>query len=289
MKRAMILAILMLIALLHPVCAYDALQGPTELRYWDKANAYPGYTFFGAMGKTYLIDMEGRVVHTWPIGTNPHLLDNGGVLDASNNNPSGFGGFTEVNWDGTTVWQYTESRTTYHPHHDFTRIHNAKLDADTTLYIANKDLTAAQLIAAGANPARVPADGAQMDAIVEVDMSGTVVWEWCFFDHGVQDVDATKSNYVGAGKAIANAPGKLNLNLPGRPLRAGWPQCNSIDYNQTLDQIVVNAEAGEFYIIDRGGTYLSGNPTASITKAASSSGDFLYRFGDPARYNQGYP
>ena len=64
-------------------CAYERLQGPTEVTYWDRAQTYNGYTFFGAQGTTYLIDMEGRVAHTWPIGTNPRLLDNGDVLDAT--------------------------------------------------------------------------------------------------------------------------------------------------------------------------------------------------------------
>ena len=64
------------------VCAYDALTRPTELQYWDSSRACNGYTLFGVRGTTYLLDMEGRVVHTWPIGTNPHLLDNGDVLDA---------------------------------------------------------------------------------------------------------------------------------------------------------------------------------------------------------------
>ena len=66
---------LLLLALLLSVTsifAYEALQGPTELLYWDKTNAYPGYTWFGVRGTTYLLDMEGRVVHTWPVGTNPH-------------------------------------------------------------------------------------------------------------------------------------------------------------------------------------------------------------------------
>ncbi len=71
---------------------YEALQGPTELLYWDKTNAYTGFTWFGVRGTTYLLDMEGRVVHTWPIGTNPHMLTNGNVLDANNNDPSGFAG-----------------------------------------------------------------------------------------------------------------------------------------------------------------------------------------------------
>jgi len=267
--------------------SYSALQRATELQYWDASRAQNGYTFFGVGGTTYLLDMEGRVVHTWPIGTNPHLLSDGSVLDASTDDPSGFGTFKQVAWDGTTVWTYKESRSTYHPHHDFTRIWNPKLKAYTTLFIANKDLTYAQLVAAGADPSRTPSTGGQMDAIVEVDSTGTVVWEWCFFDHLVQDLDATKPNYVGSGKTIASYPNRLNINLTGHNLKADWLHCNSLDYNQTLDQIVVNSVQGEFYVIDHGNTFVAGNATSSIALAATSAGDFLYRFGDPARYGQG--
>ena len=270
-----------------PVYAYDALQRPTELQYWDESRACNGYTLFGARGTTYLLNMEGRVVHTWPVGTNPHLLDDGHVLDASNDDPSGFQGFKEVDWNGATVWQYLDSRTTYHPHHDFVRIFNPEFGAYTTLYIANKDLTRAQLIAAGANPATVPSTGAQMDAVVEVDLSGNIIWEWCFFDHVVQDFDASKPNYVGAGQTIADYPGRLNINLAGHPLKADWLHCNALDYNQALDQIVVNSVQGEFYVIDHGGTFIAGNPAGSVALAATGAGDFLYRFGDPARYDQG--
>ena len=57
---------LALLATLAPGClhAYESLQGPTEVIYLDAARAYPGYTGFGARGKTYLLDLEGRVVHT---------------------------------------------------------------------------------------------------------------------------------------------------------------------------------------------------------------------------------
>ncbi len=269
--------------------AYESLQGPTEVLYLDAARAYPGYTWFGARGKTYLLDMEGRVVHTWPIGTNPHLLPNGNVLDAAKDDPSGFGGFIEVDWSGAKVWQYTESRAAYAPHHDFLRIFNPKLKAYTTLYIANKTITQEQAIAAGCDPANGPYTGAQMDAIVEVDPAGSIVWEWWFFDHVIQDLDATKANYVSAGKSIADYPGRLNLNQPGRPLRRDWLHCNSIDYHPALDQIVVNSVQGEFYVVDHGNTFIAGDPTASIALAATAAGDFRYRFGDPARYEQGDP
>ena len=269
--------------------AYERLQGPTEVLYWNKASTYAGYTFFGARSNTYLINLEGRVVQTWPVGTNPHLLDSGNVLDASNGDVSGFSGLQEVDWSGNTVWQYTEARTNYALHHDFLRIYNAKLGTNTTLYIAAKTVSSNACVAAGCNPANGPYTNAQVDAIVEVDMAGSVVWEWCFFDHGIQDFDAGKSNYVGVGKSISNYPGRLNLNLPGRPVTNDWLHCNSIDYNTNLDQIVINAAGGEFYVIDHGNTFVAGNPTASIALAAGTNGDFLYRFGDPARYSQGNP
>ncbi|MCX5684547.1 MAG: DUF1566 domain-containing protein, partial [Planctomycetota bacterium] len=268
---------------------YVALERPTELQYWDPTTADNGYNFFGVTGTSYLLDMEGKVVHTWPVGTNPHLLPNGDVLDAATNDPSGYSGFKEVDWNGNTVWSYLETRSGYYPHHDFTRIFNPKLNAYTTLYIANKDLTYDQLVAAGADPAKTPSTGAQMDSIVEVDSSGTVVWEWNFFDHVVQDYDPAKLNYVGAGQTIADHPEKLDINLDGHNLKADWLHCNSLDYNQSLDQIVVNSVQGEFYVIDHGNTFVAGIPTASTALAATSTGDFLYRFGDPARYGQGSP
>ena len=269
--------------------AYERLQGPTELLFNDKEKALNGYTLFGVGNRTFLLDMEGRVVHTWPVGTNPHLLDNGNILDASKDDPSGFQGFTEVDWDGKKVWEYTEKREGYAPHHDWVRIFNKKLNAPTTLYIANKTVTSEQALAAGADPKNGPYEGGQMDTVVEVDMQGNVIWEWGFFDHVVQDVDASKANYVGQGKTVADYPGRININMPGRPLKRDWLHCNSMDYNPESGHIVINSVQGELYVVDHDGTFVAGDPAAGIAKAAGSAGDFLYRFGDPARYAQGDP
>jgi len=285
MKRALLLVVLLATTTL----AYERLQGPTELLFYDKAKAFDGYTLFGVASRTYLLDMEGRVVHTWPVGTNPHLLDNGNIVDASKDDPSGFQGFKEVTWDGKTVWEYTERREGYAPHHDWVRIFNKTLQAPTTLYIANKSITDEQAIAAGANPKNGPYRDGQMDAVVEVDMAGNVLWEWWFFDHVVQDVDPAKANYVGAGKTIADHPGRININMPGRPLKRDWLHCNSLDYNPETGQIVINSVQGELYVVDHDGTFVAGDSKASMAKAAGKAGDFLYRFGDPARYGQGDP
>lgn len=142
--------------------AYERLQGPTEVLYWNKTHAYAGYTFFGVRSNTYLINMEGRVLHTWPLGTNPRLLTDGNLLDATSGDVNGFTTLREVDWNGNTVWQYTESRTNYAPHHDFIRIFNPKLGTNTTLYIAAKSVSSNACIAAGCNPANGPYTNAQV-------------------------------------------------------------------------------------------------------------------------------
>ncbi|MBW1765210.1 MAG: hypothetical protein JRJ23_10820, partial [Deltaproteobacteria bacterium] len=129
-----------LVVIFSHVQAYEAMQGPSELIYWDKENASPGYTIFGS---GYMIDLEGNFINKWPaLG---ELLDNGNLMARG-------GGGREYDWDGNIVWQHDETRENYHPHHDLVRVFNPKLNAYTTMYIANKDLTHEQVIAAGAEP-----------------------------------------------------------------------------------------------------------------------------------------
>ena len=282
MKKSLLLSGLLLFV--FSVFSQESFMVKTETRYWDNSRTYPGYTLFGTRGTTYLIDFEGHVIHTWPIGTNPRFTEAGTLLDAVGGNPSNQNQWKELDWSGNTLWQYTESLTNYHGHHDFAKIYNTKLGDSTFIFIANKDLTAQQCLSAGCDPSH-NYNGAQMDAIVEVNRAGTVVWEWWFFDHVVQDIDPTKSTYG----VIANTPGKIDLNIRGNPVKSDWMHCNSLDYNQDLDLIVINSVHGEFYVIDHGNTFISDDPTGSIALAATTAGDFKYRFGDPAKYDQGDP
>jgi hypothetical protein len=282
MKRILLISAIWIAALSS--YAQECFYIPTETRYWDASKAYNGYTLFGSGGTTYLIDMEGHVIHSWKIGTNPRLTDNGTLLDAVGGNPSNQNQWKELDWNGNAVWQYTESRSGYYPHHDFAKIYNPKLEDSTFMYIANRDITSAQCLAAGCDPAN-NYNGAQMDAVVEVDRSGNVIWEWWFFDHVVQDINPAKPTYG----VVKDNPGKIDLNMRGNPVKSDWLHCNSMDYNENLDLVVVNSVHGEFYVIDHGNTFIPGKPDSSITLAASAKGDFLYRFGDPAKYDQGDP
>ncbi len=256
----------------------------TETRYWDAARTYTGYTLFGTRGTSYLIDMEGHVIHTWNIGTNPRFTEAGTLIDAAGGDPSHSNTWKELDWNGNIVWQYTEARSGYWPHHDFEKIYNPKRGDSTFIYIANKDLTSQQCLDAGCDPAN-NYTGAQMDVIVEVDRKGNVIWEWSFFDHTVQDLYPAKPNYG----VIKNSPGRIDINMTGNPVKSDWLHCNSLDYNQQLDMIVINSVQGEFYVIDHGNTFIVNNPDSSKKLAASTAGDFLFRFGDPARYDMGNP
>jgi len=279
-----ILLISTFISFIFSATAQECFMIKTETNYWDASGTYDGYTLFGTRGTSYLIDFEGHVIHTWPIGTNPRFTEAGTLLDAVGGNPSNQNTWEELDWNGNLVWSYTETRSNYHGHHDFEKIYNTKLGDSTFIYIANKDLTSAQCLAAGCDASQTYTNP-QMDAIVEVNRQGTVIWEWCFFDHVVQDMYSGLPTYG----IIASSPGKINLNIAGNPVKSDWLHCNSLDYNQDLDMIVINSVHGEFYVIDHGNTFVPNLPDSSIALAASSLGDFKYRFGDPAKYNSGNP
>lgn len=283
MKRTFLTVGLVFMAFL--ISAQQKLMVSTETNYWDSTNANNGYTLFAAKGTSYLIDMEGYVIHNWPLGNNPRFTEAGTLLDALGSDPENLNSFREVDWNGNIVWQYTENRNNYHCHDDFIKIFNPKLGDSTLLYIANKDLTSGECIAKGCDASQTYTNP-QMDAVVEVDRQGKVIWEWCFFDHVVQSMYSSITSTYGV---IAGTPGRINLNMPGYPVQSNWLDCNSIDYNQDLDQIVINSTHGEFYVIDHGNTFVANDSATSIALAAGSTGNFLYRFGDPARYNQGNP
>ena len=279
------LCIIMLFTLIS-VQSYESFHGPTELIYHDELKALKGYTLFTPQrGEgTYLIDMGGEVVHTWKRLQNPKLLENGNVIGIVGQGPTD-GKLQELDWEGNIVWQFEDTREEYSLHHDYARIFNKKLGAETTMFISNKALSHEEVIAAGCDPGlKEDYSGSQMDTIVEVDMDGNIIWEWRFIDHAVQDIDPSKANYA----VVAENPGKIDLNW-GPAMQRDWLHCNSMDYNRELDQCVINSVYGEFFVVDHGATFVAGDPAASIALAEGPDGDFVYRFGDPAKYKQGDP
>ena len=85
-------SLLILTVMLMTSAAFAASQfySATELNYHNSETAFQGYTLFHSMTgeqTTFLIDMEGQVVHTWPmdadkwsISNSVHLYENGLLL-----------------------------------------------------------------------------------------------------------------------------------------------------------------------------------------------------------------
>jgi len=283
------------------VHAYETFQGPSELIQYDPAKASPGYTLFSPFrGKnTYLIDMAGNVVHFWPypegwsspgaeaVEKHARLQKDGTLFRGTINRsiPPGRGArYHQYDWDGELLWEHVEERPGYNPHHDFLVIWNPKLEQRTLLYLATKQKTHDEVIALGADPSRSQDYASNPDGIVEVDMDGNVVWEWNISDHVVQDFDSSLPNYG----VISESPGKMDINFGEGGVGGDWIHANAMDYNETLDHIVVNNSTfSESYVIDHGATFVPGDPGASIALAANDAGDFVHRWGNPCVYDSG--
>ena len=301
-KNGIVLLAASFVVTMGSVSAYESFHGPTELIYSDPAKVASGYLLFSTYipleehQYTYLVDIDGNVVHKWKTIVSDYegrgftmektarLTETGSIiqgLSTARHTYQGERALQELDWDGNLVWDFTDPREGYRYHHNFKRIWNNQLNEWTVIFTSQMPMTQEQAIAAGADPA-VEWDAAP-DGVVEVDMSGNIVWQWWSLDHVVQDKNQAWPNYG----ELAENPGKINLNW-GKGLSGDFIHQNALDYNQELDQIIVNNDSmGEVLIVDHGGTFVRGDFEASKALAAGPKGDILYRWGNPSLYSSG--
>jgi len=254
-----------------------------------------GYTLIAPFGgqETFLIDIDGNVVHSWTTERKPsqaaYLLEDGSLLRTAKipnetfNVPGGpAGGIQKFDWDGNLTWDYVVSDDRRHSHHDIEPLPNGNV-----LVVAWEVKTKAEAIEAGRDPAKIGDDVLWPEVVLEIKpigkTGGEVVWEWCLWDHLVQSFDKSKQNF---GQP-ADHPELIDLNYIERPI-ADWIHANSIDYNPQLDQILLCGRTfDEIWVIDH---------STTTAEAASHSGgrygrggDLLYRWGNPFAYFAGTP
>jgi len=253
------------------------------------SGAYDGYTLFAPLtdSTTYLIDMYGRVVHSWPghYYTAPsfYLLENGNVLRCAKviGGGSGKGGAVEeVTWDGTQVWFFEHHGSNYRAHHDLEPMPNGNV-----LMVASETKTQAEILDAGRDSAFAGNRGLSVDYIIEVKPIGPdsaeIVWKWDLWDHFIQDYDSTKDNYgvVEEHPELADlnyVPSKINDQI----------HCNAVDYNPELDQIIISAARyHEIWIIDHSTT--TEEAAGHTGGNCGMGGDILWRWGNPLAYRAG--
>jgi len=232
---------------------------------------------------TYLIDRTGTVNHTWPSnylpGLSVYMLDGGSILRTIDiaSGAGGSGGVERYTYDGTLNWHFEYySPNQYQSHHDIEPLPNGNV-----LLLAFELKTPTEVIDAGRRPAQTSPFKTEFDYIVEVQptgpTTGAIVWEWRVWDHLIQDYDSKKTNFG----VVANHPELIDINFGGP--QTDWLHCNSIDYNEQYDQILLSSRnLNEIYIIDHNTTI---QDAASHTGGHyGKGGDILYRWGNPRSY-----
>lgn len=169
---------------------------PTGVTRYDPSAAYNcDVLFTAADGKTYLIDMNGHVIHQWDLGGFPSKMLNPTLVQGAKGEvglqlsavpaASGTGStgvvpgrpaqfrnktFGIVDWGGHIAWQWGSQAPggAALQHHDWERLANGD-----TLILANK-------------PGPIKGFGSRRmldDVIYDVDQQGRIVWTWLASDH----------------------------------------------------------------------------------------------------------
>lgn len=134
--------VLLLGSLVLAFCAVSApavADGQTVGLFLNEEGAFDGYTLFAPLryGTTYLIDNDGRLVHSWEresTALSVYLLENGNLLRSVSlgEHPrftagGGTGRVEELAWDGTLLWEFEYSSDEYHAHHDIEKLPNGNV------------------------------------------------------------------------------------------------------------------------------------------------------------------
>jgi len=258
--------------------------GQTVGLFLNTPKAFTGYTLFAPKHNlvTYLMDNQGRVVHQWKSGYEPgqsaYLMPNGhliraGMLKVQGGTGGGEGGhIEEYDWEGNLVWGFNYATRDYQLHHDFKAMPNGHILA---LMVERKYREEA--VKAGFNRNLLRDDYLSPDAVVEIEPirpnGGRIVWEWHVWDHLIHNADP------------ATHPELVDPNS-GRGVPAFWNHMNSLDFNPSLDQIVLSVRGNnEIWIVDHSTT--KAEAAGHTGGKQGKGGDLIYRWGNPGTYKRG--
>lgn len=250
--------------------------------------AYNGYTLFSNNTSTYLIDNCGFIVNEWQsdfetFGT-VYLREDGSLfrlvkLDNGSFLSGGSGGRFELfSWEGELLWYYEFLGNQEYSHHDIEFLPNGNF-----LALVWEVVSAGEALDLGRESNRL----VWTEKVVEIEMLEdneiNIPWEWRVRDHLIQDQFPDRLNYGNPEEH----PGRIDFNFTGNvtAMNRDWLHFNSVDYNSTLDQIVVSTKhLNEVWIIDH---------STTTSEAASSEGgrwgrggELLYRYGNPPAYSR---
>lgn len=182
--------------------------GLLGVRTFKKDKAFKGYTMFSNSGgyTRYLIDMNGLVVHTWPVKSNHYgeILPNGNLLADQAHH-----GLHELRPDGQEVWFWSGNC-----HHDFEVLPNDNI----ILLTGQRDPVLKGFFVSGREP-----DSMFTDIVVEINRQGDILWSFSFRDH-VDDLCAASGLKLPVAYAFETPDGSLDENGV-----ADWAHTNTLE------------------------------------------------------------
>lgn len=250
-----------------------------------------GYVLFGPKysNTTYLIDNCGNQQFSWnsnyKAGGSVKLLPNGNLLRScvyENNSPitgGGAGGRIEaIQPDQLIAWSIDLSNDSIRQHHDYELLPNGNV-----LMIIWELKSMQQALDQGRDSSLISPSGLWVDYVIEYNPTlDSIVWEWHTWDHMIQDHDSSKPNFGN----VSNHDELFDLNYSSNGDNPDWQHLNAIDYNDSLDLIMLCSPFwNEIYFIDHStsksesGGHSGGN--------YGKGGDVLWRWGNPITYSAG--
>jgi hypothetical protein len=190
----------------------------TGLRALDARRASPGLTLFSPMqgdGIVYLIDLEGKVVHTWktpyPPGLYGYLTERGTLFyngQIPNDTfigkaPFRGGAALEADWKGKVLWEVR------HPnhHHDGRLLRNGNVLLLCATQLPDDVARRVQ----GGRPGTEEKGKIWADYLVEMTKDGRTVWEWRSWEHldpakdTITEIQGDRSEWT-HGNAVLELP-----------------------------------------------------------------------------------
>ena len=286
--------------------------------------ASPGYTLFAPLKSetTYLINLEGEVVHSWesdlPPGNSVFLLKDGSLLRTARvDDPPVFHGGGQggrlrlFSWGGDLLWEFHVADESRLHHHDVCPLPNGNI-----LVLAWEGKSREEAISLGRDPEEVGEEGLWPDCVLEIKPlppdGAEIVWEWHAWDHLIQDSDPSLPGYgdpamnpgrvdihAGLDRPIespeemerlaalgyAGAPPEPDHGPPGD--RRGGPNRGRADWFHT-NSISWNPELDQILLsVRRLNEVWIIDHGITTNEAAGSRGEILYRWGNPAAWKQG--
>lgn len=246
---------------------------------YSQPGASDGYTLFTPErnNSVYLINNCGELIHQWNFNERPaltcYLLPNGNLLRAGQDS------IQIRNWDNQLVWGIAKVANGIRQNHDVEPLPNGNI-----LCLANDFYSGPESVLAGRNPALNTGEF-HINKVIEIQPIGTdqfaIVWEWKLMDHFIQEFDASKANFG----SVVDHPELVDINFDNQqPI--DFSHMNSIDYNDSLDQILISARhLSEVYIIDHSTT--TAQAASHSGGNSGKGGDLLFRWGNPQVYQAG--